>query len=244
MSERSASPTFLSVLVPAYNEERSIAETLINLTSALEAREWNYEIIVASDGSTDNTVKVVSDLRLDHVRVLPLQDNKGKGAALISAFEHSRNEYVAFFDADGDIAVESLIDLIQRLLASKADAIVGSKIHPGSEVQYPLFRRIQSFGFRLLIKHMFSIPVSDTQTGVKIFRREVLDCVVHDIDASGFEFDLELIVSAVNKGFTVIDGPVHLNFRFESTVRPKDAYLVLRGTFRTQRKFRSRSQPS
>lgn len=236
-SELLRESVFLSVLIPAYNEERSIAQTLLSLSTTLRSNGWRYEIIVASDGSKDKTVEIASNLGLDNVRVLDLYPNQGKGAALLAAFQTSRGKYAAFFDADGDIAVESLVDLFKRLLNSDADIIVGSKVHPESMVQYPKLRRIQSYGFRLLIRLLFSIPVSDTQTGVKVFRSDVLDQIAPGIDSSGFEFDLELIVSAVKQGYSIIDGPVRLNFQFESTVRPRDAYFVLRGTIRTRRKF-------
>jgi hypothetical protein len=227
-------PVSLSVILPAWNEAAGIRQSVETILVAIDSKSISAEIIVVSDGSTDETCEIVRSMPDPRVVLIDFEQNRGKGAALRSGFDASRGELVAFFDADGDITIDSLLGLADQLVRNNCDAVVGSKAHPRSVVSYPAFRRIQSRAFRQLVKLLFSMEVGDTQTGAKVLRRRLLVEVMPHIQADGFEFDLEMIAIASKMGFSLEEGPITLNFNFTSSVRPRDALKVLGGTIRVR----------
>ena len=112
-----------------------------------------------------------------------------------------RGRYLGFIDADGDIPAEQLVPLVAAIGSGDVDIVVGSKRHPGSDVVHGALRRIYSWGFQRLVLALFSLRVSDTQTGIKIFRREVLDAALPVTVEQSYAFDLELLVAAALRGF-------------------------------------------
>jgi hypothetical protein len=108
------------------------------------------------------------------------------------------------------------------------DAVIGSKRHPMSNVHYPFFRRFQSSIYQLLIRVLFHLKLRDTQTGLKLFKRKVLEDVVPLLAIKRFAFDLELLVVARSLGYRkVMEAPVDLDYQFESTVNPQAVFNVL-----------------
>jgi glycosyltransferase involved in cell wall biosynthesis len=207
----------LSVLVPAYNEERDVREALVRLVAVLDDIGLPYEVVVVSDGSTDDTVGEAERVGSPAVRVLSYEPNRGKGHAIRHAWEHCSGRYVAFIDADLDLHPDGIRSLLALVRDGGADAAVGSKIHPDSEVVYPRLRRFQSQVFRAIVRARFTLDVSDTQTGLKVFRREVLEAVMPLIESDGFTLDLELLVFANDDGFRIVEGPIELDYGFSST---------------------------
>jgi glycosyltransferase involved in cell wall biosynthesis len=216
----SAQQTFqrrmLSILMPAYNEAHSIAENVCETVETMRALGIDFEIVVIDDGSMDGTVAAASSvLRTwpDHVRVVRCQRNEGKGNALICGAWYAKGDYVAFLDADMDLHPEQLARFFEIMTARNADAVIGSKFHPDSKVDYPLQRRIYSFFYYMLVRALFGLPVRDTQTGIKLFKREVLECVLPRILVKRFAFDLELLANAHHFGYRIVEAPVTLNFQ-------------------------------
>ncbi len=220
--------TMLSVVVPAYQEEATIVETLHRIQSVLDGMNTPYEIIVVSDGNTDKTAERAGEMASQHLRVLHYERNRGKGYALRHGAAAATGDLVAFIDGDLDIHPEGIVRFAELIEREGVDAVVASKTHSDSMVTYPLFRRVQSGVFRLLVRTFFSLDVSDTQTGLKLFRREVLASCLPHVTSDGFAFDLELLVLANDAGFRVIEGPVQLDFNFSSTTGPKAVVDVLR----------------
>ena len=209
--------TLLSVVVPAYREANTIAAALHRLVDVLDRLDRPYEVIVVSDGNTDGTVDAAQALGLPNLRVLHYERNQGKGYALRHGTQNSTGDLVAFIDADLDIHPEGIARFLDMLETQHVDAVVASKIHPDSVVNYPAFRRLQSKIFRLLVELFFRLDVSDTQTGLKLFRRELLDTCLPLVTTSGFAFDLELLVLANDANFRIIEGPLQIDFNFTST---------------------------
>jgi hypothetical protein len=129
---------------------------------------------VVSDGSTDQTVRIAAGFTDRGVRVIEYPDNGGKGHALRVGLAERRGEYVAFMDADGDIGAEALRPFLTLMDTYHPDVILGSKRHPLSEVDYPPARRLMSWVYHKLTRVLFRVNVRDTQTGIKLVRREVL----------------------------------------------------------------------
>jgi glycosyltransferase involved in cell wall biosynthesis len=206
----------LSILMPAYNEATSIAENVCETVETMHELGIDFEIVVIDDGSMDGTHAAASNaLRAwpDHVRVVRCNRNEGKGNARICGALYSRGEYVAFLDADMDLHPEQLASFFAIMKSSDADAVIGSKFHPDSQVDYPLLRRIYSFFYYVLVRTLFGLPVRDTQTGIKLFKRSVLEHVLPRILVKRFAFDLELLANIHHFGYRIVEAPVCVNFQ-------------------------------
>lgn len=225
----------LSVVVPAYNEASTIVPAMERLCRILDQVDIVYEIIVVSDGSTDETVSKLKRMQLPEIQVVDCPVNMGKGAALRTGSKAAVGEYLAYQDADLDLHPEALVGLLNLIESTHADGAIGSKVHPDSVVRYPLSRRVMSSVYRWLIRLAFDLHVSDTQTGVKVFNREKVIALVESVETNGFGFDLELLVRMHKEGLHVIEGPVSLDFHFESTVRLSAIGTMFRDLVRLRR---------
>jgi|SRR5580700_921154 dolichol-phosphate mannosyltransferase len=206
----------LSILMPAYNEAHSIAENVCETVETMRALGIDFEIVVIDDGSMDGTHTAASTaLRAfpDLVRVVRCSRNEGKGNALICGASYSKGAYVAFLDADMDLHPEQLERFLAIMESRHADVVIGSKFHPDSKLEYPPLRRVYSLFYYMMVRALFGLPVRDTQTGIKLFKREVLDRVLPRILVKRFAFDLELLANVHHFGYRIAEAPVTLNFK-------------------------------
>ena len=218
----------LSVIVPAYREARHIQDNLGKLLRELDGLGCPYEVIVVSDGNTDETAREAERVVSPHIKVIEYNRNMGKGYALRCGVAHSSGELVTFIDADMELDPRYIKGFIAVMESFDCDAVVGSKRHPMSNVHYPPARRFQSLMYQLLIRTLFRVRVRDTQTGLKLFRRQVLEEVVPLLAIKRFAFDLELLVVARQLGYKkVMEAPVDLDYRFESTADLRATWHVL-----------------
>ena len=203
----------LSVIIPAYNESQVIARTLAAACEALAGLD--FELVVVDDGSQDETHALVWRAAQIDPRIVPIRYdlNRGKGHALQQGFARARGERVAFLDADLDLHPRLLCNLIEVMDQTQADVVIGSKLHPQSQVNYPAWRRVLSRGYYLLIRLLFGLPVQDTQTGIKLFRRAVLTEVLPQLTIEGFAYDLQLLVLAHQRGYRIASAPVVLTWQ-------------------------------
>jgi glycosyltransferase involved in cell wall biosynthesis len=218
----------VSVVVPAYQEAASIVPSLTRLAAVMDASGRPYEIVVVSDGSTDGTADKARALDLPHTTVLEYFPNRGKGFALRYGFEHSSNPLVAFIDGDLDLDPAVLPGFLARIDDDEADVVVGSKVHPQSDVVYPLIRRVASRSFRLATRVMLGLDLGDTQTGVKAMRRSVVAPVMDGLTVTGFAFDLELMCWLQERGARIQEAPVVLDFEFSSSIRASSVWEAVR----------------
>jgi glycosyltransferase involved in cell wall biosynthesis len=218
----------LSVVVPAYKAGRRIHENLTHLVRELDTIGAGYEVIVVSDGNTDQTVREARRHPSPAVKVFHYPMNVGKGFALSFGVAQSSGPLVTFIDADMELDPANIKTFIEQMQRSDCDAVIGSKRHPESQVSYPAFRRFQSAAYQLLVRVLFGLDTRDTQTGLKLFRREVLEQALPMLAIKRFAFDLELLVVARFLGFRKIcEAPIKLDHRFESTVNLGSAFNVL-----------------
>jgi glycosyltransferase involved in cell wall biosynthesis len=218
----------LSVVVPAYREGARIYDNLQRLVAELDQLNTDYEVLVVSDGNTDRTVDEAERVPSARVKVLQYAVNRGKGFALSYGVGHATGELVTFIDADMELNPREIKRFIELLHAQDADIIIGSKRHPQSRVHYPTFRRLQSFVYQVLIRLLFDVGVRDTQTGLKLFRRQVLAEIVPLLAVKQFAFDLELLVVARHLGYTRIrEAPIELSYQFASTISPRAVFKIL-----------------
>lgn len=196
-----------------YNEELYAAANILETDNYFKKTGVKYEIIVIDDGSKDRTFHKAAKTAQKHIKVYKLAKNQGKGQALREAFKRSSGDLVMFLDGDLDIhpkQFEVLFDIMSR---DGADVVIGSKRHPQSVLHYPRGRRVMSAGYFFIVKMLFGLPLRDTQTGIKIYRREVLDRVFHKMLIKGYAFDLELLVLSNHYGFKISEAPVVVDFK-------------------------------
>ena len=202
--------------MPAYNEAAHIVGNLLETVETLADAGYSYEVIVVDDGSPDKTYLEAARLLSSHpelVRVVHYHENQGKGNALMCGSWYARGDLVVFLDADMDLHPRQLPVLLEIMTAQDADVVIGSKRHPLSRVNYPRVRRLYSAVYYTMIRLMFGLPVKDTQTGLKVFKREVLQRVFPRVLAKRFAFDIEVLANAHRLGYRIVDAPVTLEFR-------------------------------
>lgn len=217
----------ISVIVPAYREGPQIVPNILRLSHALDSTGSSWEAVVVVDGDTA-TWAAARTCDIPRVRVLGYARNRGKGFALRYGISQARGRLVTFIDSDMEIAPEEIGRMAGLLDLYEADVVVGSKRHPLSEVHYPVSRRVQSLAYQLLVRMLFRVRVRDTQTGLKMFRREVADRVVDAALVKRFAFDLELLVLANHFGYKrIIECPVKIDYRFQSSTNLKAVCAVL-----------------
>jgi glycosyltransferase involved in cell wall biosynthesis len=223
----------LGIVIPCYNEDKNLL-TIIPLISGLLAREGiDYRIVIVDDCSKDNTWVVANSFKGEKVKAFRLDENLGKGAAIRQGIKLLNTEYLAFIDGDGDISAKFLVDGYRVLTNdTKIGCCVGSKRHVQSQVNYPYFRLLLSNIFSLYTRILFRIKIKDTQTGIKIFRKALLDDFIEKLTATGFAFDLELCVRMSRNGIEIVELPVLIDHSFESSVTLRSALQVLKDTLK------------
>lgn len=213
------SQTKLSFVIPAYNEEDSIENTLGTLDEVVKNKKLQYEIVVVDDGSRDKTWSKASRYanKNGHVKVLRYPNNLGKGHAITTGFMTAKGEAVVFADSDRDIDFAKISCYIEAL--QHGDIIIGSKWHPDSTVSMSLARKILSHGFNVLVRFLTGSKVRDTQVGLKAMKREAFMDIFPRLAVKRYAFDVELLVVAHLYGLKVIELPVCLELNASFKLR-------------------------
>jgi glycosyltransferase involved in cell wall biosynthesis len=201
----------VSVVLPVYRLVDTIAGNIDRVVAAL-AGVPDVEIVVADDGSDDGTRAAAEAAATRHrnVTVVGYEQNAGKGRAIRTGVAATAGETVVLLDGDLDLPPEQVPDVLDRFAASGADAMVGSKWASMKAGGYPLVRRILSRAFSLATRLLFWLPVSETQTGLKVFRREPLVRWLDELQVARYAYDLELLVLMRRAGCRIVETPVTL----------------------------------
>ncbi len=218
----------LSVVMPAFRCGDTIVRDIAALERVLSQITDRYEIIVVADGQVDDTFARASTLASGRVVVTGYPVNRGKGFAVIYGMRLARGQYVGFMDAGGDIRAEAWRELVALLQREQADIVIGSKQHPRSVTRLPAIRRLYSYGYQQLIRVLFRVNVRDTQTGIKVFRREVIEAVAPLLLVKRFAFDIELLALARHLGYgCIVEAPVVIEHQFASSVNVRAVFRTL-----------------
>ena len=208
----------LSVILPIFNLASTIRQNLAKVSTVLSRTGISCEIIPVDDGSSDGTSDVLrawaeetAEARLMRRPVI-LERNGGKGNALKAGFHASTGGLVLLLDGDLDILPGYLPGFLETMTREKADIVIGSKRHPKSRVQYPWHRRFASAVYYGLVRLLIGMPVTDTQTGMKLFRRAVLGEALDRMLVKTYAFDLELLAIAYGRGAKIVEAPVAIRF--------------------------------
>ncbi|HCR36168.1 MAG: Dolichol-phosphate mannosyltransferase [Candidatus Nomurabacteria bacterium GW2011_GWF1_31_48] len=214
-------PNLLSVIVPAYNC-KTIFQDLSILKQYLDSLKHPYEIICVVDGrkdKKDKTFELALKIKDDKIKNYFYSENKGKGYAIRYGMARAKGGIITFIDAGSDLKAAGIGLALEHMKWYDADIVIGSKRHHASKVNYPLKRKIMSFMVQKATRLFFGLNVSDTQTGLKVFKREVLIKVLPRLLVKRWAFDLEILSVASRLGFKKIyESPVEINYNFSSNV--------------------------
>jgi glycosyltransferase involved in cell wall biosynthesis len=221
---------YVSVLMPAYNEGDKIEDSVCETLRVLNSLNVEHEIIVINDGSKDNTEDVVKALceRYDNVRLVSYYPNMGKGYALRRGFSVSGGDVIVFIDSDLDIHPSQIKPMLEQIKVY--DVVIGSKYLKGSNVKVTFKRKIFSKFYRILTRLLLKLNVSDTQVGLKVFRRYVLERVFPLVTVNRYAFDVELLTLIAMFGYTIYEMPVSINGHYNSSVNYKEILRMFKDT--------------
>jgi glycosyltransferase involved in cell wall biosynthesis len=232
--KRSNSTILISVIMPAYNEGKKIGANLIEAINTFNSLGHPFELIVVNDGSTDETSTEVHKVELEHpeVTLVTYTKNGGKGNALKEGWKYAHGDLITFIDADLELHPKQLKGFLEVMDTQKVDIVIGSKRHPESIINYPIKRRVMSRCYNLLVRSLFQCNLTDTQPGLKLFKREVLTKEFPKVFVKRYAFDLELLLNALKDGYTIAEAPISINFVRENggRIRLKDVGRIWKDT--------------
>lgn len=203
----------LSIIIPVYNEEKTIKKVLENLIK-IPLDKVKKEIIIIDDGSTDKTQEIIAEFLKKQTEIISIQhrQNKGKGSAIRSGIEKAHGDYILIQDADLEYDPIYISHLLQPLLGKKANVVFGTRLNrlPNflKDEKTPLFM-LHYFGNRFLsfmVSMLYGAWLTDIETGYKVlpqkFMKEMNFC------ATGFEIEAEITVKLLKKGYTIMEVPI------------------------------------
>ncbi|MBI4432669.1 MAG: glycosyltransferase family 2 protein [Candidatus Omnitrophica bacterium] len=226
----------LSVVVPVYNEGRGIRECLRRVESFLDLKGDAWEIIVSSDGSTDNTNQEVrafiseSPVRKERIHLIASETNKGKGHASRLGVLKAQGRMILITDADLSAPIKEVDKLIAEIEKGH-DIAIGSRAarEPGADVRQSFKRRLAGRIFNILVQILALRGIGDTQCGFKCFKREVAHDLFSNQKIDGFTFDVEILLLARKKGYTIKEKAVMWSEGPDSRVRlARDSWRMLK----------------
>jgi dolichyl-phosphate beta-glucosyltransferase len=236
----------LSIVIPCFNEQRRLPPTLRLIRAYVRRRDLRAEVILVDDGSQDDTLSLMraEAARDPEIRVVAVAPNRGKGRAVAEGVRVSRGDQILITDADLSTPIEELTKL-QAALGRGADIAIGSRAAPGArEIDQPLHRQLMGKTFNRLVQTLVLPGFHDTQCGFKLFRGEVARRLFAGLIVEGFAYDVEVLVRALDAGWTVEEVPVRWFNAGASKVAPLRASAsMLRDLIRLRFQFGHLGEP-
>jgi glycosyltransferase involved in cell wall biosynthesis len=225
--------TFLSIVIPAHNEENRLPDTLEQVFHFLEKQSFSSEVIIVENGSSDRTLNVAQEFAATHKNFRVMQSERGKGAAVQRGMLEAKGEYCFMCDADLSMPVEEISKFIPPTLEG-FDFAIGSREAKGS-VRYnePPYRHFGGRGINFIIQLLILPGLNDTQCGFKCFRAEVARDIFNCQTLHGWSFDIELLYVARRRGYRVKEIPIHWYHFADSKISAlRDAVRMIQDIFR------------
>ncbi|UCC76859.1 MAG: glycosyltransferase family 2 protein [Anaerolineales bacterium] len=238
---------YLSVVVPAYNEEQRLPQTLHNIMTFLRTKTYSAEIIVVDDGSADNTAQAVEEFAASQPIVkLIRNEHRGKAYAVRTGVLAAHGEHVLFTDADGATPIEE-VDKLLPYLEGEHDVAIASREGLGARrYNEPAYRHLMGRAFNLIVRSVAVRGIQDTQCGFKAFRRKAAKDLFRNMQLYGdgtgavrgavvTAFDVEILFLAQKWGYAIAEVPVQWHYGADSKVNPlKDSWRNLRDVLRVR----------
>lgn len=232
MKEGKSKAHFVSLIIPAFRQEKTIEDDLRHILSVMDQLRYDYELIIVVDGNIDKTLENAKKVKSSKIIVAGYDHNHGKGYAIRYGMVRSKGSIVGFIDSGMDLDPNGLSLLLEHFEWYSADIIIGSKRHPASKVNYPFDRRLISFVSQLFIRLLFGLNVRDTQVGMKFFRRKVIEDILPRLLVKKFAFDIEMLVVAYSLGYKrIFEAPIELDFNFKGSVLSQKLFNELLDAF-------------
>jgi len=198
----------LSIIIPAYNEERRIESSLDEYLPHFSNRPYDTEFIIIIEGD-DKTLDIVKNFQKSYKNIVWEYSHcrLGKGGAIVRGFKHATGDLIGFVDADASTKPQAFEDLVKNI--SINDGVIASRKISGAKLvrKEPLLQRVGSRGFNTLVRLMFFLPFKDTQCGAKLFTRQAVLAVLPELGITEFSFDIDLLFRLVKKGFKIKELP-------------------------------------
>ena len=220
---------YLSVVIPAYNEEKRITKTLFEIDKYLSKQSYDYEIIVISDGSKDNTAGVVKGVKIANLKLIDNKENHGKGYVVRQAMLEAKGEIRLFMDADNSTTVDQVEKMIPEF-KNGYDIVIGSRDVKGAVLDPP------QPPFRVLIGNIFNIitqvvvgvwGIWDTQCGFKALSKKATESILPQCRIDRWAFDPEILKIGKKMGFKIKEVPVVWKNDLESKVKLRSTIKML-----------------
>lgn len=231
----------ISLVIPAYNEETIIADTIAQTMSFLSHRFESFELIIADDGSTDKTKAIVSSIKDPRLRLVSYSPNKGKGCAVRQGMLAAGGDYICYTDADLAYGLDAVGDILELLIDKGTQVALGSrKLHADGYADYPPLRLLASRCFSFLTG-LFAGFHYDTQCGLKAFTAPAAKRVFTLCQTDGFAFDFEAIMLVKRLGLSISQLPVTIINHRESKVNVlRDSVRMFRDIVKIRRSVNKR----
>ena len=216
----------LSIVVPAYNEEKRLPDSVPQIVNFVRRQDYPIEVIIVDDGSTDRTAEVVKGFQRDSPFIALRQvDHGGKGHAVRAGMLQANGEYLFLCDSDLSMPIEEINKFLPPMLGEYDVAIASREIEGASRYDEPTYRHVMGRVFNLIVRLLAVHGIQDTQAGFKCFRREAARQVFRLQTIKGWGFDVETLFIAQRRGMIIVEVPINWYYTNRSQVKPiQDTY--------------------
>lgn len=224
---------FLSVIIPAHNEENRLPNTLEQVLRFLEGQSFTTEVIIVENGSGDKTFEVAQRFAQKHKNVRVLQSERGKGAAVKHGMLAAQGEYRFMCDADLSMPVDEIPKFIPPALEGYDIAIASREAKGAVRYNEPAYRHLGGRGINFIIQTLILPGLNDTQCGFKCFRADVANNIFNLQTFNNWSFDIELLYIARKHGYQIHEIPIHWYHHPDTKVNAlHDAVQMIQDIFR------------
>ncbi|TKJ20193.1 MAG: hypothetical protein CEE43_13445 [Promethearchaeota archaeon Loki_b32] len=202
-----AEEPLISIIIPMYNEEYSIREVIERIPN-----HNSYEIIVVDDGSTDNSVKKIKEIKERNIQIIQHEKNLGYGAAVLTGFKRVTGDIIVTMDSDGQHNPEEIPNLIKPIIDNQADFVVGSRYLGSSKYKVPLHARMGENLIKICLWFLYRQKVSNNQSGFRAFNSQYVK-ILKNIRDTKFGLCTETIFKAGHSKLRISEVPININVR-------------------------------
>ena len=231
---------FLSLIIPAHNEQARLPASLPKIHEFLKAQTFSWEIIVVDSGSRDGTAQVVRDFtaRWPELRLVQVE-RPGKGLAVRRGMLAARGDYRFICDADLSMPIDQVPRFLPPSMRDADIAIASREVAGAARHDEPTYRHLIGRAFNVLVRRLTIPEIQDTQCGFKCFRRSVAEDLFRVQQVEGWTFDVEILYVALRRGYRIVEVPIPWYYNPGSRVRiARDSLTMFTDLFRIRDNWR------